>query len=141
MYLLDTNVVSEIRKAGSGRENVNVVSWVRDKADELLYLSAITLFELELGALQVARRDPRQGQALRSWIDDGVRRAFRGRIIPADEIVALRAAAFNIPNPKPMHDAFIGATAAEHGLSIVTRNVRDFQGMGIEIINPWEATS
>lgn len=141
MYLLDTNVVSEIKKAGSGRENIDVVNWVRGVADELLYLSAITLFELEVGALQVAHRDPRQGQALRAWIDGGVRQAFRGRILSAGEGVALRAAAFNVPNPKPMHDAFIGATAAEHGLSLVTRNVRDFQGMGVQIINPWDLTA
>ena len=141
MYILDTNVVSELRKAGSGRENTDVVRWVRAIADELLYLSAITLYELEIGVLQIERRDPRQGVALRSWIDGGVREAFRDKILPAGEGVALRAASFIIPDPRPVRDALIGATAAEHRFSLVTRNVRDFRGMGVEVINPWEATS
>lgn len=137
MYLLDTNVVSEIRKAGSGKADLAVLSWIRPIAPQLLYISVMTVFEIEIGILQIERRDGKQGAALRRWMDDGVKRAFENRIIAADEQIAIRSAGFSIPDPRPLRDSFIGATARERNLVLVTRNIRDFQEMGVALVNPW----
>lgn len=137
MYLLDTNVVSELRKARTKTVAPSVVAWAEGVVGHELFISVITLFELEMGALQVERRDPAQGRILRSWIDGQVKEAFRDRIMPIDAAVALRCAGLHIPDPRSYRDAFIGATAKEHGLLLVTRNVRDFERMGLELLNPW----
>ena len=137
MYLLDTNVISEFRKIRIGRADPRVVAWEESVDSYDQYVSAITLHEMELGILLLERYDPAQGRVLRKWLDDYVRPAFRGRIVAVDEAVALRAAKLHVPDPQPYSDAFLAATALVHGMTMVTRNVSDFEPMGVQIINPW----
>jgi predicted nucleic acid-binding protein len=138
MYLLDTNVVSELRKAGLGKADANVLTWIALVPEEALFISAITLFELEIGVLQMERRDPRQGAALRRWIEEGVKDVFSARVVGVDADVAVYSAQLSVPDPRPSRDMFIGATARTHGFVLVTRNVKDFQNMGLDIVNPWD---
>lgn len=137
MQLLDTNVVSELRKAGTRRIDARVARWAAAADAAAFYLSVITLLELETGVRLVERRDGRQGAVLRSWLDEKVRPAFAGRLLPVDEAVALRCAALHVPDPRPERDALIAATALVHGMTLVTRNVSDFQPMGVPLFDPW----
>jgi toxin FitB len=139
MYLLDTNVVSELRKAKTGKADANVKLWAECVSALSLFLSAITILELETGILLIERRDPSQGAALRSWLDLQVLPAFSGRILAVDTVVALRCARLHAPDPRSDRDALIAATALVHGLIIVTRNVADFAPTGVPILNPWIA--
>lgn len=138
MFILDTNVVSELRKAGSGRAAPKVVAWARSVPAGSLYISAITVLELELGVLQLERRDPVQGAVLRSWITAHVLPAFAGRVLAVDEAVAIRCAALHVPDPRADRDCLIAATALVHGFSVVTRNESNFQGTAAVVINPWK---
>jgi toxin FitB len=137
MYLLDTNVVSELRKAKSGKADGNVVAWAASVPPLGLFLSAITILELETGVLLVERRDPVQGGILRIWLNDHVLPAFAGRILAVDTFVAQRCARLHVPDPRADRDALIAATALCHGLTVVTRNVADFEPTGVQILNPW----
>ena len=139
MFLLDTNVVSELRKAGSGRADPNVVAWLSARDAAACYVSAVTLMELDLGILLMERRDPAQGARLRVWMEDHVLPEFSERTIPIDRAVALACARLHVPDPRPERDAFIAASALVHGMTIVTRNVADFAPMGVDIVNPWDA--
>jgi toxin FitB len=136
MYLLDTNVVSEMRRRA--RMAPAVAAWASQVRPIDLYLSTITIMELETGALLVARRDAEQGRLLVDWIERHVLRAFDGRIIPVDLAVARRGAALHVPKPRPVNDTLIAATALSHRLSVVTRNVRDFDGTQVTVVNPWD---
>jgi predicted nucleic acid-binding protein len=138
MYLLDTNVVSELRKVGDGRADANVVAWLSAVNASSLYLSAITLMELELGTLLLTRRDPVQGQRLRQWLDTKVLPAFADRTLSVDAQVALRCAGLHVPDPRSERDAFIAATALVHAMTVVTRNVADFAATGVSLVNPWQ---
>jgi len=138
MFLLDTNLVSELRKAGSGRADANVVAWAKSVDTSKLYVSAITLLELELGVLQIERRDAVQGALLRAWLDRQVVQAFDGRILPVDADVARRCAHLHVPDPRAERDALIAATALTHGMTVVTRNTADFVATGVDLINPWD---
>ena len=140
MYLLDTNVVSELRKAKSGKADGNVVAWATGIPPLSLFLSAITILELETGVLLVERRDPAQGGILRVWLNDHVLPAFAGRILAVDTLVAQRCARLHVPDPRADRDALIAATALAHGLTVVTRNVSDFAPTGVQILNPWLAS-
>ncbi|EHZ1601907.1 type II toxin-antitoxin system VapC family toxin [Salmonella enterica] len=137
MFVLDTNVVSELRKARTGKINPNVAVWARsvDAAD--LFVSSITVMELELGILSVERRDAVQGAVLRSWLEQHVLPEFSGRTLPVDTAVALRCARLHVPDRRAERDALIAATALVHGMTVVTRNVADFEPTGVQIINPW----
>lgn len=137
LFLLDTNVVSELRKAGDGRADAHVVAWLASVSAESLYLSAISVLELELGVLRMERRDAAQGARLRAWMDQRVLPEFRDRILPVDATVALRCAALHVPDPRPERDAVIAATALVHGMTVVTRNVSDFEASGVPLLNPW----
>jgi toxin FitB len=138
MFVLDTNVVSELRKAKAGRANRGVVEWTASTPTDLTFVSAITLFELERGAASLAARDPRQATVLRNWIDNDVKPSFAGRLIAVDADVAARAASLHVPDPAPLRDAFIAATALVHRLAVVTRNSSDFERFeGLEVVNPW----
>jgi predicted nucleic acid-binding protein len=139
MFVLDTNVVSELRKAKAGKADPGVVDWADDVPTALMFLSAISLQELEHGVLLAERRDPAKGKILRAWLDERVVPAFSDRIVPVDAPVALRAAALHVPDPAPVRDALIGASALVHGMAVVTRNVADFERFaGLEVINPWK---
>ena len=137
MYLLDTNVVSELRKTRSGKADGNAVAWAASVPPLGLFLSAITILELETGVLLVERRDPAQGGMLRIWLNDHVLPAFAGRILAVDTLVAQRCARLHVPDPRADRDALIAATALCHGLTVVTRNVADFEPTGVQILNPW----
>ena len=136
MYLLDTNVVSELRK--TAKANRHVVAWANDAPANALFLSAITILELEYGVLLVERRDDAQGAVLRSWLDAHVMPTFSGRVLSVDAAVARRCARLHVPDPRSERDALIAATAWVYGFVVVTRNARDFAATGIETLNPWE---
>ncbi len=137
MFLLDTNVVSELRKAGTPQADERVVSWARGVPAPSLYLSAVTVLELEMGVLMAERRDPRQGAVLRAWLDQRVMPAFMDRILPIDALVARHCAALHIPDRRSERDALIAATALVHGMTVVTRNLSDFATTGAPLLNPW----
>jgi toxin FitB len=137
MFVLDTNVVSELRKVRLGKADARVASWAEsvDAAD--LYLSAITVQELEIGVLLAERRDPAQGAVFRIWLDSHVMPAFAGRILPIDIAVAQRSARLHIPDPRLVRDGLIAATALVHGMTVVTRNLVDFESSEVRLLNPW----
>ncbi len=137
MYLLDTNVVSELRKAKAGKADKNVTAWADSVSATSLFLSVITVLELETGILLIERRDPTQGAVLRTWLDSHVLPAFSGRILAIDVAVAQRCAKLHVPDPRADRDSLIAATALVHGMTVVTRNVADFEPTGVEIFNPW----
>lgn len=137
MVVVDTNVVSELRKLRAGKTDVHFAQWADaiDAAD--LYMSVISILELETGVLRMERRDAKQGALLRAWLDKIVMPEFNGRVLPVDTAVAQRCARLQVPDPRSERDALIGATALVHGMTLVTRNVVDFELMGVPLINPW----
>lgn len=138
MYVLDTNVVSELRKVRLGKADANVTAWTEsvDAAD--LFVSAITIMELELGVLSIERKDAKQGALLRSWLEQHVLPEFSSRTLPVDTAVAQRCARLHVPDKRGERDALIAATALVHGMALVTRNVDDFKPTGVPVVNPWE---
>ena len=137
-YLLDTNVVSELRKIGDGKADARVAAWVDTEDAESFFISAITILELERGVLGIQRRDAAQGARLRAWLDNHVRPEFAGRILPIDDQIAMRCAHLHIPDRRNEVDALIAATALVHGLTVATRNVREYEGTGVVVVNPWQ---
>lgn len=137
MFLLDTNVVSELRKARTGNADLHVIEWADSVEATDLFLSVITLQELEIGVMLIERRDPLQGRVLRAWLTDHVLPAFGGRILAVDLPVAQRSARLHVPDPRPVRDGLIAATALVHGMTVVTRNTADFASTGVSILNPW----
>lgn len=138
MFVLDTNVVSELRKVRSGKANPGVAEWADQVPSAQLFVSTITLHELEHGVLLMERSDPRQGAVLRAWLDRSVTAAFADRMLAVDEAVARTAASLHVPDPAPFRDALIGGTALVHGMTVVTRDRKDFERFpGLEVIDPW----
>lgn len=140
MYILDTNVVSELRKVRLGKADPNVTAWAEsvDAAD--LFVSVITIMELELGVLSIERKDANQGAVLRSWLEQLVLPEFSERTLSIDRVIAQRCARLHVPNKHGERDALIAATALVHGMTVVTRNVSDFKTIGVTIVNPWSHT-
>jgi toxin FitB len=139
MFLLDTNVVFELRKAKADKADPNVAAWAASVPVGSLFVSVITILELETGVLLVERRDPTQGALLRSWLDSQVLPAFNNRVLPIDISVAQRCARLHVPDPRAERDALIAATALVHGMTVVTHNVSDFVLTGVPTLNPWIA--
>lgn len=139
MYLLDTNVVSELRKAASGKADGNVVAWAARMRPLDLFLSVVVVLELKLGVLRIERRDAVQGKLLRRWFEEQVLPAFAERVLAVDTAVALRCAELHATRPRAERDSLIAATALVHGMTVVTRNHRDFEGTGVALLNPWDA--
>jgi predicted nucleic acid-binding protein len=137
MYLLDTNVVSELRKARAGKADGRVMTWAANAAATDLFLSVVSIEEIEIGALLAERRDPVQGAILRAWLEEHVLPAFEDRILPVDTAVARRSARLHVPDTRPVRDALIAATALVHGFTVVTRNVPDFVPTGVKVLDPW----
>lgn len=136
MFVLDTNVVSELRVPK--KANPKVLAWARSQPAAAQFISVITVLELELGVLQKERKDASQGEVLRSWLEGRLLPHFSGRILPMDQAVALRCAQLHVPDPQSERDGVIAATALVHGMTVVTRNVADFEATGVKLFNPWE---
>ena len=137
MYLLDTNVVSELRKVGDSKADANVVRWVSSVDAASIYLSVVTIMELEIGILRIERRDQRQGAMLRVWLENHVLPEFADRTLSIDAVVARRCARLHVPDPRSERDALIAAAALSYGMTVVTRNLSDFKNLGVQLINPW----
>ncbi len=138
MFILDTNVVSELRKVRLGKADKDVAKWADSVATPDLYLSVVTIQELEIGVLLAERRDVIKGAIFRTWLNSHVLPAFEGRILPVDLAVALQSAKLHVPDPQPVRDGLIAATALVHGMAVVTRNVGDFKRTGVPVLNPWD---
>lgn len=137
MYLLDTNVLSELRKIRKNQANQGVVNWLKTTQPHELYTSIIVMIELERWWLLKSRKDPIQGKQLQEWYR-AIQQHFQGRIVLIDESIASVCAGLHVPNPKPEHDALIAATAIANHWILVTRNTKDFQDMpNIQLLNPF----
>lgn len=136
-YLLDTNVISETRKLH--RAHPSIRRWERSVDARDMYLSVVTIFETEMGILQLEGKDKRQAQILRSWLHTRILPAFADRILPMDASLALVGARFHIPGRCSLRVSFIAATALFHGMTLVTRHVADFVPTGVPVLNPWDA--
>jgi len=135
MFVLDTNVISELRH-GKPHQSTEVRRWAASQPSSKLFLSAITILELELGILHLERRHPPQDGSLRVWLT-GLRTAFEGRILPFTDKTATICADLHVPDPRAERDAMIAATGLEHSYTIVTRNGKDFASTGVALVNPW----
>ena len=135
MFLLDTNVISELRM-GKANQSASVRRWAAGIPGNQLYLSAVSILELEIGVLLMERKDAQQGQALRCWLH-GVMKEFSSQILTFGSATAVLCAAMHVPDRRPDRDAMIAATAKEHGYTIATRNIDDFSGCGVQLLNPW----
>ena len=138
MFLLDTNVVSELRRPE--RADPQVRAWAANTPAQLYAISVVTVQELERGTLLMERRDSARGAILRRWLEEEVLKRLAARILPIDAAIARRCAHLHIPDPRPERDSLIAATALTHGLTVVTRTVGDFEPMGVELLNPWLAS-
>jgi toxin FitB len=136
-YLLDTNVISELRKP-AGRASTNVRLWAGRQRTSDLLISVITVMEIEIGVARLERRDSVQGDVLRKWLERDLLVAFATRILPVDLAVVRRASARHVPDPRPERDVLIAATALNLNLVVVTRNITDFEPLGVELLNPWD---
>ena len=136
MYLLDTNVISALRRPDKADPLLR--EWAAGVPVSRFYLSVISILEIEHGVLLEIRKDKKQGALLRAWVDNEVLPRFEGRILPIDVDVTLQCARLHVPDPQPERDALIAATALVHKLTVVTRNVKDFLPTGVQVLNPWE---
>jgi toxin FitB len=139
VFLIDTNVLSEFRLLHDNRADKAVAAWASLHDPDTFFMSAVTLMEAEIGIRRMEWRDPRQGRVLRDWFNGVILPRYRTRILPIDDRVATLAATFHVPNPAPFADSLIAATAIIHGMTIVTRNVRDFGFPSVAVLNPWDA--
>lgn len=139
MYLLDTNVISELRKAKHNKADPNVIAWASRQNTAALYISVITVLELEQGILKLERHDQAQGQLLRQWLEQQVLTSFEHRILSLDTPAARQCAALHVPNPVSYRDAMIAAIALSNQLTVVSRNTDDFVATGVAFVNPWLA--
>lgn len=138
MYLLDTNIISEIRKLAKNKCDKNVADWVRSTSKDLMFANAVVMMELERGVMSIERKDTTQGKLLRYWFEMGVKPAFHGKILKIDEQTAQICAKLHIPDHAPENDAWIAASAIQHNLVLVTRNTADFAHTGVKLFNPFE---
>lgn len=138
MLLLDTNVISELRKVQTAKADPQFIQWANQLILSELYVSAISIMEIETGILRIERRDFQQGQLLRRWLEQQVLPTFEKRILAVDSKVALVCARLHVPDPRSERDALIAATAITHGMTVVTRNIVDFQATGVSLLNPWQ---
>lgn len=138
MYLLDTNVISEMRLAALGRGNDNLMAWTKKQPKQLFYTHVVVLMEIERGILRLHRKDGKQAQVFDQWYQMVVRPTFKGRILPIGETTAAICASLHVPDRAPENDAWIAASAIEHNFTLVTRNTKDFQHKGLRVFNPFE---
>lgn len=134
---MDTNVISEFRKINSGKANQNVIRYFSEVSPDDIYMSVITFYEFEKGIKQIELRDKVQGAVLRDWMQNHVIKYWGANILPIGRDVATVCADLHVPDPKSLSDSFIAATAMVHNLTLVTRNVKDFESIDVSIVNPW----
>lgn len=137
MHLLDTNVISEMRKIQRGQADAGLCDWLARTDANTMYTSTVTVMELERGVLRMERKDPVQGAHLRAWYQAIMAELFAGHVLPIDERTAAICAHLHIPDPAPDNDAWIAATALQYGLVLVTRNTSDFINTGVNLFNPF----
>ena len=137
MYLLDTNTISELRKVAIGKGNTAVAAWAARQDFRDCHTSAVVMMELERGVLSMERKDATQGEVLRTWLDQKIKRDFKERILAIDATTAGICARLHIPDRSPENDAWIAAQAIQHGLTVVTRNEKDFAELGVQVWNPF----
>lgn len=135
-WLLDTNVVSELRKSPD-KLSSGVRTWAEESPPTSMYVSAISILEIERGVQMKERLDPTQGNVLRRWLEQRVLSTFQQRILPVDGIVARLAARYHVPVTAPYADALISASALHYGLTVVTHNVKDFERFDCPVFDPW----
>lgn len=138
MYLLDTNVVSEMRKIKQNKADKNAVAWLLNVSKESLYTNAVVLMEIERGIIRMEHKDPQQADRLKSWYYAAVKPMFYERVLPINEVTASVCADLHFPDLAPENDAWIAASAMQYDLTLVTRNTKDFQHQGLRILNPFE---
>ena len=138
MYLLDTNIISEIRKLAKNKCDKNVADWVRSTSKDLMFTNAVVMMELERGVMSIERKDTTQGELLRHWFEMDVKPAFHGKTLKIDEQTAQICAKLHIPDHAPENDVWIAASAIQHNLVLVTRNTADFARTGVKLFNPFE---
>jgi toxin FitB len=134
-YLLDTNVVSEMRRRGA--MHPKTAAWLGSIAPAQLYISSITIFEIERGVEKVALRDAKRGTELSTWLRRQVLPAFDGRVLTLDAEAALHAARLHAGRARLDADRLVAAIALAHAKVIVTRNVKDFAGLGVMVVDPF----
>jgi len=134
-FILDTNVVSALRVRG---RHLAVEAWAAAHPVADLYITAMTVAELERGVIAKERADAAQGLILRRWFEDHVIPSFSGRVLPSDLPAARILATFRVPEHAPLGDALIGAVAQAAEMTVATRNTRHFQPLGVRCLNPWE---
>lgn len=134
--LLDTNVISALRRPA--KDNTQVQTWASATPVSTMFLSAISILEIELGTLMIERKDPDRGRELRAWINEKIVPNFSQRILPVDTAVAVRCALLHVPQRRPDRDALIAATALVHAMTVVTRNAVDFDPCDVTVFNPWD---
>lgn len=133
-YLVDTNVISELRKGE--RADPAVRAWFASVADEELFLSVLTVGEIRQGVERICRRDPAAATALDRWLDRVVD-THRDRLVPVDRLVAEEWGRMNVPDPLPVIDGLLAATAKVTGLTLATRDVGDVERTGVDLVNPF----
>ena len=141
MYLLDTNVLSELRKAQSGRADANVVAWAQDERLSFCWLSVVNILEVERGILRLQKSDAQQAAVIRHWMEQWVELRFAGRILPVTVSIAKLAASLQVPDPMETEDALLAATALSNGFAMATRNIRHFSRSGVTMVNPWDTAA
>jgi predicted nucleic acid-binding protein len=137
-YLIDTNVISELRKGK--RADPAVVAWFEGLDDVEVFLSILTLGEIRRGIESIRRRDPRAAAALDSWLGR-ISEAHRERVLPVDRAIAEEWGRMNVPDPLPVVDCLLAATARVNGLTLATRNAADIARTGVEYIDPFAGPS
>lgn len=137
MFLVDTNIISEMRKIEQGKGNIGVTDWVANTPSHQICTSAVVMMELERGVLSMERKDVEQGKRLRNWIENVVKNRFSDKILAIDATTAGICARLHIPDRSPENDAWIAAQAIQHGLTVVTRNEKDFAELGVQVWNPF----
>ncbi len=137
MYLFDTNIISETRKVRQNKADKRLSAWLKTVPKESFYTNVVVLMELERGILNIARKDSQQADRLEDWYQTAVNAMFAERVLPIDKITASICAALHIPDRAPENDAWIAASAIQHNLTLVTRNVQDFQHPHLQVFNPF----